>query len=631
MWWKKMLTPMFLLRKFFDLKCLESTSTEFEKFMQDILEGIGGDFAPTLPGGGDMGIDGIFYRDGVVFQIYAPEVHVAKADLEKKMRDDFEKVSNWPNLREWKFIFRHRSRRIAYYSEILRVRDELEEKSGIPITFMTRDDVWKMFLQLESTTQLSLIGIPSLFYNPERELLGNLRKRVLGNVDDILQSHRLVDWEEGIAFIQDSLKVAILSLPELDENRYDGSDELVELDYLSRETFIPLIKCAITKENYRIADLVLSSLDTFLSDLKACKKEVFFSNWMHSFREVFYEGIKPILDKIRQNPKMKSYDSNLFNFIWSFGKILIQPMLKSIGIEGDLYTCFVGISIVNEIAKDGLQHYNEFHSYIDDEMSPLPFSAYMEPLLGRLSKIPNELSNHDYDISDVWYTVSKIEDIMCKALRKMIVEFGFDESGRIGTYSIFNDPLAIHSFLESGCLEKLLSYRKKPMRFQNIIAPIVDAIRNKSESMGLNQIGRLFDLGIVVWPIQKEVYRRISFEITDLCLECINKSDVETKFEKATRLAEVLRTGKEDMHYLSDLEKGVMVMASALEFGDEKANLQQFFSHVESLGKFKQQVIDNIDNLANYTLKTEEPFIVQPSKEEIETAKLVIGHLKNIK
>ncbi len=451
------------------------------------------------------------------------------------------------------------------------------------------------------------------------------RKTILNNSEEMLKSTNIVDWENGIGLILRLLSESTRSTRSPDPDPFKVSDDLMHLDSSAREVFKILLNKCLDNNNYSIASVVLDGIDKYQPILGKAQKEALFSNWMDFFREIYNEKLRSILEEFMER-KSKIYDTDAYNFFVHFGRTLIEPMLHSVGIEKELYTCFVGVGIIKEIAFDGIAGENEFHTATHDNITTLPFSSFLEPLLYQLSRLVLKFSKGTYDDSDLWYVTKGIAEFIFAALMKMRDRGLFTDCSRIGSGWLFQNPLFIHAFIECKYLQRLFEC-DSPERFDYILDPIIQAVKDKSNEMKFNQIERLADFALATWPAQKQIYQRIADALTRLCLACIGVMDDSKKFRYARELARLLVSGKKDMHYIHDLTIGVKALASSIEYGDFDNNLKEFQQYIGLLREHANDVKASLVSDATYKQNTNVDDVfksIEPGEWDIETAKICL-------
>jgi hypothetical protein len=95
-------------RIIFQRECLKRMGMEFQTFFEAIMGKAESSFVTIKPWGnvGDKKCDGIVNDAGLYFQVYAPEGTVPAATTVAKIDEDFSGAKdNWPELREWVFVW----------------------------------------------------------------------------------------------------------------------------------------------------------------------------------------------------------------------------------------------------------------------------------------------------------------------------------------------------------------------------------------------------------------------------------------------------------------------------------------------------------------------------------------------
>jgi hypothetical protein len=78
LWWK--------------LRCHEATPTEFQALFENVMKRVDAAFVPIRPYGniGDRKCDGLYFLEGVVFQVYSPD-ELKQAQVARKIEEDLAK------------------------------------------------------------------------------------------------------------------------------------------------------------------------------------------------------------------------------------------------------------------------------------------------------------------------------------------------------------------------------------------------------------------------------------------------------------------------------------------------------------------------------------------------------------
>lgn len=100
-----------------EIKCADASGEEFQKLFESVVSKTDTRFMAIRPYGniGDRKCDGLFFHDGVVFQVYSPD-ELTQAETQKKIEEDLAgAVAHWgpeglDMLKKWVFIYNTRRR-----------------------------------------------------------------------------------------------------------------------------------------------------------------------------------------------------------------------------------------------------------------------------------------------------------------------------------------------------------------------------------------------------------------------------------------------------------------------------------------------------------------------------------------
>ena len=149
---------------FWKLKCHEAGGMEFQKLFESVAERAGDEFIRVKPYGnkGDKKADGLYFRDGVVYQVYSPD-RVKLADTLNKIIADLDgAIEEWgEDLEEWTFVYNTRWGTAADIPALL--KEKTKEYPDIAITTLGEADLWKIVRDLSAEDRMEILGPPPTF------------------------------------------------------------------------------------------------------------------------------------------------------------------------------------------------------------------------------------------------------------------------------------------------------------------------------------------------------------------------------------------------------------------------------------------------------------------------------------
>src|SRR5437867_4054214 len=95
-----------------ELRCVDATFEGFQQLFESVMKRVDRRFMSIRPYGniGDRKCDGLFFEDGVVFQVYSPD-ELTQAAVQAKIEEDLAgAVEHWGErgLRKWVFVYNTR-------------------------------------------------------------------------------------------------------------------------------------------------------------------------------------------------------------------------------------------------------------------------------------------------------------------------------------------------------------------------------------------------------------------------------------------------------------------------------------------------------------------------------------------
>ena len=141
------------------VRCMESGYMDFQHLFETVVERAGEKFVRIKPYGklGDKKADGLYWADGTVFQVYAPD-EIDPTKTRKKIDDDLTgAVKEWgDSLKEWVFVYNARHGLAADVPAMLQRKQK--DFPGIKINPMSAADLWKIVRQLPLQDRVEILG-----------------------------------------------------------------------------------------------------------------------------------------------------------------------------------------------------------------------------------------------------------------------------------------------------------------------------------------------------------------------------------------------------------------------------------------------------------------------------------------
>jgi hypothetical protein len=148
LWWK--------------LRCHEGSPEDFQKLFEEVIKRARPEFMQIRPYGniGDRKCDGLFYSDGVVFQVYSPD-ELKQADVQAKIEEDLRGAyEHWKDkgLTEWIFVYNCRRGLPPDVPGTLRTQEK--KYPTIKLGHMSSDALWEMARGLPLQQRSEILGAP---------------------------------------------------------------------------------------------------------------------------------------------------------------------------------------------------------------------------------------------------------------------------------------------------------------------------------------------------------------------------------------------------------------------------------------------------------------------------------------
>jgi hypothetical protein len=149
LWWK--------------LRCHEGAPEDFQRLFEDVVKRAQPAFMQIRPYGniGDRKCDGLYFHEGVVFQVYSPD-ELKQSEVQAKIEEDLAgAVQHWKGrgLKKWVFVYNSR-RGLA--PDIPGTLSEQKAKyPWLEIDHLSGDALWEMARGLSLQQRAEILGAPT--------------------------------------------------------------------------------------------------------------------------------------------------------------------------------------------------------------------------------------------------------------------------------------------------------------------------------------------------------------------------------------------------------------------------------------------------------------------------------------
>lgn len=148
LWWK--------------VRCHEASGEEFERLFHQVASRANEGFVPVRPYGnmGDLKCDGLYFADGVAYQVYSPDEMTQAATKNKIQEDLIGAMEHWgEDLKEWIFVYNVRRGVPPDVARLL--TQEARQYPGVKIRSLSQDDLWEIVRGLSLQQRSEILGAPS--------------------------------------------------------------------------------------------------------------------------------------------------------------------------------------------------------------------------------------------------------------------------------------------------------------------------------------------------------------------------------------------------------------------------------------------------------------------------------------
>jgi SMODS-associated and fused to various effectors sensor domain len=148
LWWK--------------LRCHEGSAEDFQKLFENVIKRTHPEFMQIRPYGniGDRKCDGLFFQDGVVFQVYSPD-ELKQAEVQAKIEEDLAgAVAHWGDkgLKRWTFVYNCRRGLPPDIPATLKAQEA--KYPTVTLDHMSSDALWEKARELSLQQRSEVLGAP---------------------------------------------------------------------------------------------------------------------------------------------------------------------------------------------------------------------------------------------------------------------------------------------------------------------------------------------------------------------------------------------------------------------------------------------------------------------------------------
>jgi len=155
-----------------ELRCVDASPEDFQKLFESVMKRVDPRFISIRPYGniGDRKCDGLYFEDGIVFQVYAPDELTQAATIAKIEEDLSGAVKHWgeQGLKQWVFVYNTRRGLAPDIPGILAV--QRQKYPSLILDHVSNDALWERVRGLSLQARSEILGAPTgyehLFFAP---------------------------------------------------------------------------------------------------------------------------------------------------------------------------------------------------------------------------------------------------------------------------------------------------------------------------------------------------------------------------------------------------------------------------------------------------------------------------------
>ncbi len=141
-------------------RCNEASGEEFQRLFEQVIKRVMPEFLAIRPYGsiGDRKSDGLFLKDGTLFQVYSPD-ELTQAKVIAKIKEDLPgAIRQWKGLRRWVFVYNVRR---GLPPDVVGLLRDLQPKyPSIILEPLSSDALWELARNLPRQKLAEVLGPP---------------------------------------------------------------------------------------------------------------------------------------------------------------------------------------------------------------------------------------------------------------------------------------------------------------------------------------------------------------------------------------------------------------------------------------------------------------------------------------
>jgi hypothetical protein len=143
-------------------RCHQASPSDFQMLFENVMKRMDPSFVQVRPYGniGDRKCDGLYFHEGVVFQVYSPD-EMKQAQVEAKIEEDLTgAIAHWRDrLKKWVFVYNARRGLPPDVPAMLQVQEA--RHPAVVIEAWSADALWEKMRGLTLQQRCEILGAPA--------------------------------------------------------------------------------------------------------------------------------------------------------------------------------------------------------------------------------------------------------------------------------------------------------------------------------------------------------------------------------------------------------------------------------------------------------------------------------------
>ena len=144
------------------LRCNEATFEGFQQLFEAVIQRVDPRFMTIRPYGniGDRKCDGLYYKDGIVYQVYSPD-ELKQSETQRKIEEDLAgAVNHWEERGLTKWVFVYNARRGLAPDIPGTLAEQQKKYPWLDIDHLSDSELWEKVRELPLQARVEILGAP---------------------------------------------------------------------------------------------------------------------------------------------------------------------------------------------------------------------------------------------------------------------------------------------------------------------------------------------------------------------------------------------------------------------------------------------------------------------------------------